>query len=33
MVLVNTDNEVICTKGLIEKFTLTNNNYTLRYVE
>ena len=33
MVLVNTDNEVICTKGLIEKFTLTNNSYTLRYVE
>ena len=33
MVLVNTDNEVICTKGLIEKFTLTNKSYTLRYVE
>ena len=33
MVLVNNDNEVICTKGLIEKFTLTNSNYTLRYVE
>ena len=33
MVLVNTDNEVICTKGLIEKFTLTNSNYTLRYME
>ena len=33
MVLINNDNEIICTKGLIEKFTLTNNNYTLRYVE
>ncbi len=33
MVLINTDNEIICTKGLIEKFTLTNNSYTLRYVE
>ena len=33
MVLVNNDNEIICTKGLIEKFTLTNSNYTLRYVE
>ena len=33
MILINTDNEVICTKGLIEKFTLTNTNYTLRYVE
>ncbi len=33
MVLVNTDNEVICTKGLIERFTLTNDSYTLRYVE
>ena len=25
MILVNNENEVICTKGLIEKFTLTNN--------
>ena len=33
MVLINNDNEVICTKGLIEKFTLTNSDYTLRYVE
>ena len=33
MILINNDNEVICTKGLIEKFTLTNDNYTLRYVE
>ena len=33
MVLINNENEIICTKGLIEKFTLTNNNYTLRYVE
>ena len=33
MVLINNDKEVICTKGLIEKFTLTNNDYTLRYVE
>ena len=33
MVLINNDNEVICTKGLIEKFTLTNSDYTLRYIE
>ena len=33
MGLINNDNEIICTKGLIEKFTLTNSNYTLRYVE
>ena len=33
MVLINNEDEIICTKGLIEKFTLTNTNYTLRYVE
>ena len=33
MVLINNDNEIICTKGLIEKFTPTNPDYTLRYVE
>ena len=33
MILINNENEVICTKGLIEKFTLSNNAYTLRYVE
>ena len=33
MILINNDNEVICTKGLIEAFTLSNNEYTLRYVE
>ena len=33
MILINNENEVICTKGLIEKFTLSNSAYTLRYVE
>ncbi|MBQ9686871.1 MAG: FAD:protein FMN transferase [Oscillospiraceae bacterium] len=33
MILVNKEYQVTCTKGLIEKFTLTNNNYTLSYVE
>ncbi len=33
MVLINKDNEVICTKGLMEEFTLSNTSYTLRYVE
>ena len=33
MILINNENEVICTKGLIEKFTLSNNAYTLRYEE
>ena len=33
MILINNENEVICTKGLIEKFTLSNSEYTLRYVE
>lgn len=33
MVLVTTDYNVICTKGLIEKFTLTNDNYTLKFTE
>ena len=33
MILINNDNEVVCTKGLIEKFTLSNSEYTLRYVE
>lgn len=33
MILVTTDNQVICTKGLIEKFTLTNDDYTLKFTE
>ncbi len=33
MILINNDNEIICTKGLIEKFSLANDSYTLRYVE
>lgn len=33
MILITTDNEIICTKGLIEKFTLSNSNYSLQYVE
>ena len=33
MILVNKDNKIICTKGLIEKFTLSNSNYTLKFSE
>ena len=33
MILVNKDDQVICTKGLIEKFNLTNDRYTLTFVE
>ena len=33
MVLINNDDEIICTKGLIERFTLSNTSYRLRYVE
>lgn len=33
MILVNKDNKIICTKGLIEEFTLVNQNYTLKFVE
>lgn len=33
MILVNKDNEVICTSGLIEEFSLENTNYKLRFSE
>lgn len=33
MILVTSSNEVICTSGLMENFTLSNNNYTLKYSE
>ncbi len=33
MVIINSDNEVICTSGLLEQFDLRNSFYTLRYVE
>ena len=33
MILVNTDNKITCTKGLIEQFSLTNNSYTLEFTE
>lgn len=33
MVLVTDDSQIICTKGLIEEFTLTNENYELKFVE
>lgn len=33
MILVTKNNEVICTSGLIEEFTLENQNYTLRFSE
>lgn len=33
MILVTNDNRVVCTKGLIEKFTLSNENYELSFSE
>lgn len=33
MIMVNSSNQVTCTKGLIEKFTLSNDSYTLRFSE
>ena len=33
MIMVNKDKHITCTKGLIEKFTLINNSYTLSYTE
>ena len=33
MILVTDSKRVICTSGLIEKFTLVNNNYTLKFSE
>ena len=33
MIMVNKDNEIICTKGLLEKFTLSNDNYKLKFIE
>ena len=33
MILITNDNEITCTRGLMENFTLSNKNYTVRYVE
>ena len=33
MILINKENQITCTKGLIEKFTLINDGYTLSYTE
>ena len=33
MILITEDGQITCTIGLLEKFTLTNPNYTLDYVE
>lgn len=33
MVLITSDNRIVCTKGLIERFTQSNDGYTLRYSE
>lgn len=33
MVLITDSGEIICTSGLLERFDVTNHNYTLRYVE
>ena len=33
MILITTDNRIICTSGLIEAFTLSNTNYSVSYTE
>jgi len=33
LIMVTTDNRIICTSGLIEQFILTNDNYTVKYSE
>ena len=33
MIMITNDNRIICTSGLIEQFTLYNQNYTLSYTE
>ena len=33
MILVNNTGDVICTSGLLERFDLSNSNYTLTFVE
>ena len=33
MVLITTDNRIVCTSGLIEDFTLTNSYYKVSYTE
>lgn len=33
MILVTTDDRVVCTSGLIEQFTLTSDSYTLKFSE
>ncbi len=33
MILVNNSNQIICTSGLIEEFTLANKSYSLRFTE
>lgn len=33
MILINDSGEIICTSGLLEKFDIRNENYTLSYVE
>ena len=33
MILITEDGEIVCTSGLLERFDIRNNNYTLKYVE
>lgn len=33
MIMVKKDNSIVCTKGLMEKFTLSNDNYNLSFTE
>jgi len=33
LIMITNDNRIICTSGLIEQFTLTNENYSIKYSE
>ena len=33
MILITNDNRIVCTSGLIEQFTLSNENYTVTFTE
>ena len=33
MILITNDNRIVCTSGLIEQFTLSNQNYTVTFTE
>ncbi len=33
LIMITSDNRIVCTSGLIEQFTLTNESYTVKYSE